>query len=61
MFHFQTLDVYRCAAAFLPIEYGLAALGDGEMASQLRRTARSIHLNIAEGTDDSARTNAGSW
>jgi len=50
MFHFQTLDVYRCAVAFLPIGYGLAALGDGEMASQLRRAALSINLNIAEGT-----------
>ena len=50
MFHFQTLDVYRCAVAFLPIGYGLAALGDGEMASQLRRAALSIHLKIAEGT-----------
>ena len=51
MFHFQTLDVYQCAVAFLPIGYGLvAALGDGEMASQLRRAALSINLNIAEGT-----------
>ena len=50
MFHFQTLDVYRCAVAVLPIRYGLAALGDGEMASQLRRAALSINLNIAEGT-----------
>jgi four helix bundle protein len=49
MFHFQTLDVYKCAVAFLPIGYALAALGDGEMASQLRRAALSINLNIAEG------------
>jgi four helix bundle protein len=50
MFHFQTLDVYKCAVAFLPIAYDLATLVDGEMASQLRRAALSINLNIAEGT-----------
>ena len=50
MFHFQTLDVYKCAVAFLPMGYSLAALGGGEMASQLRRAALSINLNIAEGT-----------
>jgi hypothetical protein len=44
MFHFQTLDVYKCAVAFLPIGYGLANLVDGEMASQLRRAALSINL-----------------
>jgi hypothetical protein len=32
MFHFQTLDVYKCAVAVLPIGYALAALGDGELA-----------------------------
>jgi hypothetical protein len=50
MFHFQTLDVYKCAVAFLPIGYALAGLGDGEMASQLRRAALSINLDIAEST-----------
>jgi four helix bundle protein len=50
MFHFQTLDVYKCAVTFLPIAYGLAKLLDGEMAGQLRRAALSINLNIAEGT-----------
>ncbi|CAN5681333.1 hypothetical protein BH11MYX1_BH11MYX1_08140 [soil metagenome] len=50
MFHFQSLDVYKCAVAFLPLGYALAALGDGELASQLRRAALSIKLNIAEGT-----------
>ncbi|CAN5255748.1 hypothetical protein BH11MYX1_BH11MYX1_10950 [soil metagenome] len=34
MFHFQTLDVYK--VAFLPLGYTLAALGDGELASQPR-------------------------
>ena len=43
MFHFQTLDVYKCAVTFLPIGYALAGLGDGEMASQLRRAALSIN------------------
>ncbi|CAN5123010.1 hypothetical protein BH11MYX1_BH11MYX1_12470 [soil metagenome] len=47
---FQSLDVYKCAVAFLPLGYALAALGDGELASQLRRAALSINLNIAEGT-----------
>ena len=50
MFHVQTLDVYKCAVAFLPVGYALASLGDGELASQLRRAALSINLNIAEGT-----------
>ena len=50
MFHFQTLDVYKCAVAVLPLGYALAALGDGELASQLRRAALSLNLNIAEGT-----------
>src|SRR5919106_94608 len=50
MFHFQTLDVYKCAIEFLPIAYGLAKLLDSEMSSQLRRAALSINLNIAEGT-----------
>ena len=62
MFRFQTLDVYKYAVTFLPIGYALAGLGDGEMASQLRRAALSINLNIAEGTQAaSARTNDGSW
>ena len=50
MFHFQTLDVYKCAVAVLPLGYALAALADGELASQLRRAALSLNLNIAEGT-----------
>ncbi len=50
MFHFQTLDVYTCAVAFLPLGYALAALGDGELTSQLRRAALSINLNSAERT-----------
>jgi four helix bundle protein len=50
VFHFQSLDVYKCAVAFLPIGYGVAKLLDGEMASQLRRATLSINLNIAEGT-----------
>ncbi|HEU0031840.1 MAG TPA: four helix bundle protein [Kofleriaceae bacterium] len=51
MFHFQKLDVYKCARSFLPVGYALAKLApDAEMASQLRRAALSINLNIAEGT-----------
>ena len=50
MFHFRSLDVYRCAVELLPKAYSTAALLDGEMASQLRRAALSINLNIAEGT-----------
>jgi four helix bundle protein len=50
MLHFRSLDVYRCAVAFLPKAYAMAKLLDGEMTSQLRRAALSINLNIAEGT-----------
>ena len=50
MFHFRTLDVYRCAVELLPKAYSIAESLDGEMASQLRRAALSINLNIAEGT-----------
>ena len=51
MFHFQTLDVYKCAVLFLPLAYALARdAADAEIASQLRRAALSINLNIAEGT-----------
>jgi four helix bundle protein len=51
MFHFQSLDVYKCAIAFLPEAYALAAVApNAEFASQLRRAALSINLNIAEGT-----------
>ena len=50
MFHFQTLDVYKCGVSFLPLAYSLAKLGDAELGSQLRRAALSINLNIAEGT-----------
>jgi len=50
MLHFRTLDVYRCAIAFLPSAYAIADGLDSEMASQLRRAALSITLNIAEGT-----------
>jgi len=50
MFGFRKLDVYKCAVAFLPHAYAVAKLVDGEMASQLRRAALSINLNIAEGT-----------
>lgn len=50
MFRFRSLDVYQCALSFVPLAYALAKLGDGEVASQLRRAALSISLNIAEGT-----------
>ena len=50
MFHFRSLDVYRCSIAFLPLAYGMADQLDSEMANQLRRAALSISLNIAEGT-----------
>lgn len=58
MLHFRQLDVYRCAIAFLPKAYALAEHCDRELASQLRRAALSISLNIAEGTgrfDDDQR------
>ena len=42
--------MYKRAVEFLPIAYAFAKLLDGEMASQLRRAALSINLNIAEGT-----------
>ena len=60
MFHFQSLDVYKRAVEFLPIGYSLAKLGDGEMASQLRRATLSINLNIAEGRGELAETSDGS-
>ena len=50
VFHFRTLDVYRCAVTFLPIAYSMAQQLDSELANQLRRAAVSINLNIAEGT-----------
>ena len=50
MLHFRSLDVYRCAVGLLPKAYAMAEALDGEMASQLRRAALSINLNIAEGT-----------
>ena len=48
--HFRNLDVYRCSITLLPAAYETAKLVDSEMASQLRRAALSICLNIAEGT-----------
>lgn len=48
--HFRSLDVYKCAITFLPKAYAIAEHGDRELASQLRRAALSISLNIAEGT-----------
>jgi four helix bundle protein len=50
MLHFRSLDVYRCAVELLPKAYQIAEELDREMASQLRRAALSINLNIAEGT-----------
>lgn len=50
MFHFQSLDVYKCAVAFLPLAYRIAKLLDAKMAGQLRRAALSVSLNIAEGS-----------
>jgi four helix bundle protein len=50
MFHFKMLDVSKCAVAFLPLGSTPAALNDGELASQLRRAALSINMNMAEGT-----------
>ena len=47
MLHFRSLDVYRCAVAFLPKAYFVADELDSEMANQLRRAALSINLNIA--------------
>jgi four helix bundle protein len=42
--------VYECAVAFLPLGDTLAALSDGALASQRRRAALSINVNIAECT-----------
>ena len=52
MLSFQSLDVYRCAIAFLgqvtPLSEKLPR-GYGPLADQLRRAALSVPLNIAEG------------
>jgi four helix bundle protein len=50
MLHFRNLDVYRCAIAFLPKAYSIAEHCERDLASQLRRAALSISLNIAEGS-----------
>ena len=46
MFHFQMLNVYRCAVAFLALGYALASLGDGEMGGGLRCRSSSISPRV---------------
>ena len=52
VFSHEKLDVYQCAVELLAKANALVAelpIGNGELASQLRRAALSIPLNIAEG------------
>src|ERR1700678_1007167 len=50
MFGFRKLDVYQCAVAALPLAYSFADRADADTKRQLKRSALSINLNIAEGT-----------
>jgi len=56
----QKLDVYRVSQQFVPECYKLTRLlPDNEksgMISQIRRTALSVHLNIAEGASRKSET-----
>ena len=52
MFHFQSLDVYKCAVAFLPLAYRIAKLLDAKMAGQLRRAALMPCVRLASRNQD---------
>ena len=52
-FEFQRLDVYQRAMDLRPLITALVSElppGEGDLRSQLRRSERSIRLNIAEGS-----------
>jgi four helix bundle protein len=53
MLAYQRLDVYRCALRFVAISHAISEAipnGYASLADQLRRSALSIPLNIAEGS-----------
>ena len=58
MLHFRSLDVYRCAIAFLPKAYAIAENLDRELATQFRRSALMIPLCIAGESIAGARESA---
>ena len=61
MLSFQRLDVYRCAIEFLAMAIDLAARspkGYAALADQLRRSALSVPLNIAEAAGRTSETDA---
>ena len=58
---FQRLDVYRCAIEFLALAIDLTAKspkGYSSLADQLRRSALSVPLNIAEGAGRTSESDA---
>ena len=61
MLSFQRLDVYRCAIEFLALAIDLAAKppkGYSSLSDQLRRSALSVPLNIAEAAGRTSETDA---
>ena len=52
MLSFQKLDVYQCSIQFLSFSRNVLSRlprGNAELVDQLRRSAQSIPLNVAEG------------
>ena len=58
---FQRLDVYQCAVEFLAISIDVSTRlpkGYAALADQLRRSALSVPLNIAEGAGRMSKADA---